>query len=131
MKDDFLLEIYTPTEVIINESIKSISLTAKEGQIKILPNHADYVTVFSSNIVDYTDINGNDKIIAVNDGILVKYGGTVCISTYSVVIGDTLEDIRQKIKDNAKAEQEKMKEINKIMKELDFYLLNNLKDLDI
>lgn len=123
------LKIYSPTEMFFDENIKKLTFQGKEGVLTILPNHIDYVSSFSTNVVNVVDKNDKEIFIALSNGVLVKYADKLRLTAYKVIIGNDLKELRDKIKEVSKNEGELEKEINKNLKQLEYYMLNNLTEL--
>ncbi len=120
------LKIYSPIEILLDQEVKQLTFEGKEGYLTILPNHIDYVSSFDTNIMSYIDIKNNKKYIALNNGILVKYSNKVRLTAYKAVFGDTIKELKQNININTENEDNIEKEINKNLKQLEYYMFNNL-----
>lgn len=120
------LKIYLPTEIFLDNDVKKLTFKGKEGYLTILPNHIDYVSSFNTNIMTFIDSNNKEGFIALNNGILVKYSNKLRITAYKAIFGSSLEDLKKKIYDNAELENDIEKEINKNLKQLEYYMYNNL-----
>ena len=120
------LKIYLPTEIFLDKSIKKLTFKGKEGYITILPNHVDYVSSFNTNIMTFVDADGKEGFLALNDGIFVKYSNRLIVTAYKAIFGDSLEDLKNKIYKNAELENDLEKEINKNLKQLEYYIYNEI-----
>ncbi|MDD2839529.1 MAG: F0F1 ATP synthase subunit epsilon [Rickettsiales bacterium] len=123
------LKIYSPIEMFLDESIKRLTFQGKEGFLTILPNHIDYISSFDTNVMNFIDMNNNKKFIALTNGILVKYADKVRLTAYKAILGNTLGELREKINQISENENNIEKEINKNLKQLEYYMLNNLTEL--
>ncbi len=123
------LKIYSPIEMFFDDNIKRLTFQGKEGFLTILPNHIDYVSSFDTNIMNIVDANNNKKFIALSNGILVKYADKVRLSTYKAILGNSLEELKTKINIISENEGNIEREINKNLKQLEYYMLNNLTKL--
>lgn len=123
------LKIYSPIEMFLDEDVKKLTFKGKEGYLTILPNHIDYVSSFETNVMTFIDKNDNEKYIALNNGILVKYSNKVRLTAYKVLIGNSIKELREKINQATELENDIEKEINKNLKQLEYYMFNNLVNL--
>jgi F-type H+-transporting ATPase subunit epsilon len=123
------LKIYSPTDMLFGDNVKKLTFRGKEGILTILPNHIDYVSSFDTNIINFVDKNDKQRFIALSNGILVKYADKVRLTAYKVVIDNNLYDLKEKIKEISNNEDKIEKEINKSLKQLEYYMLNNLTNL--
>ncbi|HSQ98226.1 MAG TPA: F0F1 ATP synthase subunit epsilon [Rickettsiales bacterium] len=123
------LKIYSPIEMFFDENIKKLTFQGKEGILTILPNHIDYVSSFDTNVINVVDKDNKEKFIALSNGILTKYADKIRLTAYKVIVGNNLNELKEKIKEISKNEGELEKEINKNLKQLEYYMLNNLTEL--
>lgn len=120
------LKIYLPTEIFLDKDIKKLTFKGKEGYLTILPNHIDYVSSFETNIITFVDTDGKEGFIALNNGTLVKYSNKLRLTAYKAIFGESLEDLKKKIYETAEFEDDIEKEINKNLKQLEYFIYNNL-----
>jgi F-type H+-transporting ATPase subunit epsilon len=126
MNTNLDLKIYSPTSIILDESIRRLTFQGKEGYLTILPNHIDYISSFESNIMTYISMDNEKKFIALNSGILVKYADKIRITAYKAIVGDSISDLKLQLKNISEIENNVEKEINKNLKQLEYYMFNNL-----
>lgn len=120
------LLVYSPFELSLEIRIVKVAVfKAKEGGFVMLPNHIDYVSSFDSTIISCVDTDNKEVFIAVNEGIITKCGEEVKVSTYSSIIGDSMEDIKIKIKEKMN-ESNSEKELNKSLKNVEYIMMNDL-----
>lgn len=120
------LKIYSPIEMLMDEEVNQLTFEGKEGYLTILPNHIDYVSSFDTNVMSYIDTKNNKKFVALNNGILVKYSNKVRLTAYKIIFGDSIKELKEKINAMVKSEDNVEKEINKNLKQLEYYMFNNL-----
>ena len=123
------LKIYSPTEILFEGNIKKINFQGKEGFLTILPNHIDYVSSFDTTIINLIDENNKEFFLALGNGVLVKYADRVRITAYKGIVAESLEKLDLKMKELNEKEDNIEKEINKNLKQLEYYMLNNLVEL--
>jgi F-type H+-transporting ATPase subunit epsilon len=93
------LKIQVPGEIIINEAVQKIVTEAHNGYFCIEPRHIDFVSALMPGLITYVDKEGKERILASDEGILVKCGREVLISTFSAIPGKDLETLRQAVTD--------------------------------
>ena len=123
------LKIYSPTEILFEDNVKKINFQGKEGFLTILPNHIDYVSSFDTTIINLIDENNKEFFLALGNGVLVKYADRVRITAYKGIIAESLEKLDLKMHELNEREGDIEKEINKNLKQLEYYMLNNLVEL--
>lgn len=101
MDTKFILSIVTPYGEMFNGEIKSVYLPSKEGEIGILPNHCDLLSLLQAGVIEVELLDGKKELIAINWGYVevahnrvdVIADGAVCIraSEDSKIQGAILE----------------------------------------
>lgn len=104
------LKVLIPTKVFLAETVQQINVEAKNGALGLLPNHIDFVTTLVPGILSYRSQGGEEVFLAVAEGILVKCGQEVLVSTIRAVKGGDLETLYQTVEQEWKQldEQQKM-----------------------
>lgn len=105
------LRVLAPIEIVVDEEVSRVSAEAPSGSFTILPRHIDYATVLVPGILTFRVhtayghpgpphlAGGADHYVAVDEGILVKRGRVVHVSTRSAVRGPSLEELRAAVTD--------------------------------
>jgi F-type H+-transporting ATPase subunit epsilon len=79
------LKVLLPTTIILNEEVMKVTAEAENGCFCLLPNHIDFVTVLVPGILSFESVTGQEIFLAVDEGILVKCGSQVLVSTRNAV----------------------------------------------
>ncbi len=102
-----VLEIITPTKVVLSEEVDEVTIPTVNGEISILPNHIDLLTkVKAGEMVIHK--NGKTELFAITGGFLEITNNHVNILADHAIHADDIEI--------AKAEQAKER-AEKAMKE--------------
>lgn len=123
------LRIYTPEKLILEEEILKITLNGNEGSFTILPKHVDYISSFSDCIITYIDKNSGVNFLAVNQGVMTKIGRNIEISTFHVILGNSLQELKDRTNEILSKSNElinKEKEINKNLKQMEFTIFKKM-----
>ncbi len=88
------LKVMMPTAIIVDETVTKILAEGGEGLFCIKPKHVDYTSALLPGILIYCDETGREVFVATDEGVLVKCGDQVMISTHHAVIGDDLQQLR-------------------------------------
>jgi F-type H+-transporting ATPase subunit epsilon len=88
-----------PSHIFLDENADKVIAEAENGQFCLLPRHADFTAVLVPGILAYWDPQGAERWVAVDEGILVKYGPEVRVATRQAVLGRNREDLRQTVDD--------------------------------
>ncbi len=92
-----LLRILLPNEVFVEAKAVKVLAEAENGHFCLEPRHVDFVTVLVPGVLTYVESSGRFWYVAVDEGILVKCGREVRVSTYKAVRGDQLEILKDKL----------------------------------
>lgn len=94
------LKVLLPTEVLIDEEATKITAEAKDGSFCLLPRHIDFLTALAPGILVFETSEAQERLLAVDEGILLKNGSEVLISTPRAVEGKNLGELRQTIQEH-------------------------------
>lgn len=95
------LRIYTPDKLFIDETITKITVYGKEGCFTILPKHIDYISSFDDCILYFEKENKDIVFVGVNQGVLVKSGREIQISTFNAINGgSSLDELKNILRIN-------------------------------
>lgn len=86
------LEIMTPEKKVVTESAEKIIAEAQNGSFCLKPRHIDFVTELVPSILMYW-VMGEEFLLALDGGILVKQANQVKVSVRHAVIGDQLHEL--------------------------------------
>ena len=115
------LKVLTPIKVLIDRPVTKVIAEAENGHFCLLPNHVDFVAALVPGILSFTTEEDEEAFalkdtadpathIAVDEGILVKCGAEVLVSTRNAVEGKNLETLKQTVVEQFQVldEQEKL-----------------------
>lgn len=69
------LELTTPERVVLEQTVRQISLPTTEGEITILENHVPLLTPLQAGEMRVLDSTGQEKLLAVAGGFVVVHPG--------------------------------------------------------
>lgn len=96
------LRILLPSHIFLDREVISVSAEAANGAFTLLPRHIDFATALVPGILSFRAREGGSTIeefMAVDEGILVKIGSEVRVSTRRAVHGPDLGRLRHLIED--------------------------------
>jgi F-type H+-transporting ATPase subunit epsilon len=93
------LKILLPTEVLLETKASKIVAEAGDGFFGLLPRHVDFVSALVPGIFTYWDKEDNEVFMAIDRGLLVKFGQEVLVSTRNAVIGSDLDELETLIQE--------------------------------
>jgi F-type H+-transporting ATPase subunit epsilon len=91
------LRVLLPTEVLVDEEVVKVIAEAQNGFFGVLPHHIDFVAALVPGILSFTDQDGRNHHVAVDEGVLVKCGSEVRVSVWNAVRGDALTDLQETV----------------------------------
>lgn len=123
------LRIYTPSQLFLEEVIKKVSVYGKEGLYTILPNHIDYVSSFENGILIFEKQDDSRVFIGVNQGVLIKCGREIQVSTFNAVYGgNSIDELKTVLETVIKKEEELIdldKKLKISLRNIEINLFNN------
>ena len=87
------LKLVTPVEIVVDREVCKVVAEADNGFFCMLPRHVDFVTALVPGILFYTPQDDSERLVAVDEGTLVKCGSQVLVSTRHAVRGGDLESL--------------------------------------
>jgi len=88
------LTLYLPDRTLIDAPVSKIIAEAADGSFCLLPRHIDFVALLVPGILSYVrPDSGSEEYAAVDEGILVKCGNDVRVSTRKAVVSGDLEKL--------------------------------------
>jgi F-type H+-transporting ATPase subunit epsilon len=91
------LKVLLPTESLINEVVSKVSAEAENGSFTLLPRHIDFTAVLVPGILAFVTEDGQEKFLAVDEGILVKQGSEVLVSTINAAQSSDLTELKRTV----------------------------------
>jgi F-type H+-transporting ATPase subunit epsilon len=104
------LKVLLPTAVLVDTEVTKVVAEAANGSFCLLPRHIDIVAALVPGLFFYTTAEGQEVFLAVDEGILVKCGAEVLVSTRNAVQGPDLGTLERTIDEQFRVldEHEKM-----------------------
>lgn len=104
------LKVLTPTQTLVDELAMRVHAEGLEGSFCLLPRHRDWVAALQPGIVGFTTAEGQERFLAVDQGVLTKCGAEVLIAVRRAVREDDLAQLRQVVENEFRQldEQEKI-----------------------
>jgi len=122
--------VRVPTEILFTEEVTGIKAEAPNGWFGILPKHVDYVTVLVPGVMTLVLVTGEEEYLAIDQGILVKCGPEVSVSTRAAVRGTNLEKLKRDVARQFEAESEREKKNLAFEAKLEADLVRGLLELE-
>ena len=94
MADSIRLEIVTPEEVVVDDSVQSIMAPGSEGGFGVLPGHTTFLSTLSPGSVQYIDEGGHERYVFVSGGFAEVLPGKVTVLAESAERGGDIDGDR-------------------------------------
>jgi F-type H+-transporting ATPase subunit epsilon len=103
------LKVMIPTRIFLDTRVQKLTAEGVNGSFGLLPNHVDFVSALARGILSFHDEHGREQHVAVMEGVLVKKGDTLLISTRRAVRDPDLATLKDTVEKEFFKEQEKEK----------------------
>ncbi len=95
--DRMELELYVPAAGLVKAAIRKLSAEGAQGAFTLLPRHIDMVTTLAPGLLSYVDDAGQERVLGIDEGTLVKCGATVRVAVLDAIEGDDLATLRDAV----------------------------------
>ncbi|MGV2829602.1 F0F1 ATP synthase subunit epsilon [Myxosarcina sp. GI1(2024)] len=124
------LKILIPTEVFLETTVEQVNAEAKNGDFGILPNHIDFVAALAPGVLSaYASDREEEIYIAIDEGILVKYGDEVLVSTKQAIRGVDLETLHRTVVEEFTHLDEQQKTIRTALAKLETGMMRGILEM--
>ena len=123
------LKILIPTVVLVNEEVTKVIAEAENGHFCLLSNHIDFLAALVPGILSFTTDGGQEIFVAVDEGILVKCGSEVLVSTRNAIKGKNLETLKQTVAEQFQMLDEKEKLTRSALAQFEASMMRHFKEL--
>lgn len=93
------LRVLLPTGMLVDQEVTKVTAEAENGSFCLLPRHIDFVAALAPGLLSFEVETGEEEFLAVDEGILVKCGAEVMVSTRNAVRGVPLGQLRQAVRE--------------------------------
>ncbi len=123
------LKVLVPTEVFVDTKTTKIVAEAENGSFCLLPHHIDFVAALVPGILSYTLENKEEVFLAINEGILVKRGNDVFVSTLQAVQDKDLETLQTTVTKKFRILDEREKLIRSALAKFEATIIRRFRDI--
>ncbi len=111
------LLVLLPTAVLIDQEVTKVIAEAENGSFCILPRHIDFVAALVPGIFSF--VSDEEEFLAVDEGILVKCGSTVTVSTRKAIRSMDLGMLKRAVREEFRSLDEREKKTRTILAKLE------------
>jgi F-type H+-transporting ATPase subunit epsilon len=105
------LKIYDLSRILLDTPVSKVVAEDGLGFFGMLPRHIDFITGLVGGILSYELPDGEVRYAALGEGVLVKAGPEVCISTTRAVLGGRISELRELLEKEFQAEDERERKV--------------------
>lgn len=102
------LKVLLPTQVLVDKEVSKVTAEAENGYFTLLPRHIDFVAALVPGLLSY-EAEGRERFLAVDEGVLVKCGSEVMVSTRNAIEGGELGELERIVEEKFKILDDKEK----------------------
>ena len=124
------LKILLPGKTFLKKEVKKITAEAENGWFCLLPKHVDFTTSLTPGILMLTTSEGKDVVLAIDEGILVKYRNEVVISTRNAIEGEDLGELKNRVEEIFIKTDEKEKDAQTALSKLEADFVRSFLNLE-
>jgi F-type H+-transporting ATPase subunit epsilon len=92
-----MLKVLLPAEILVDESVTKVHAEAINGSFTLLPRHIDFLAALVPGLLSFETEEGEEEFLAIDEGILIKQGSQVTVSTRHAVRGADLGQLEETI----------------------------------
>ena len=93
------LKVLLPSRIFLEQEVSKVVAEAENGSFCLKPRHIDFVTALVPGLLSFTTMEGEEVFIAVDEGVLVKCGHEVLVSSRQAVRGPNLGQLKQMVRE--------------------------------
>lgn len=113
------LTVLLPTGVLVDQEVTKVTAEAENGSFCLLPRHIDFLAALVPGLLSFENGTGDEEFLAVDEGILVKCGPDVMVSTRNAVRGVPLGQLRQAVKERFHSLDERERQAREVLAKLE------------
>lgn len=93
------LKVLLPTEIFADiDKVQRVVCETNEGALGLLPRRLDCVAALTPGILTYQTLGQEEAYMAIDEGILIKTGTQVLISTHHAIASSKLDELSGAVK---------------------------------
>jgi F-type H+-transporting ATPase subunit epsilon len=123
------LRVLLPEQILLDTEVRKVTAEAENGSFGLLPRHVDFVTALVPGILTFITTDEREEFLAVDEGILVKCGADVRVSTRNAVLGQELGKLKLMIEERFKQVDEFEKKSRDVLHKMEADLVRRFMEL--
>lgn len=123
------LLITVPTHVVLDEPVVKVVGESPAGSFGLLPRHLDLATLLVPGLLTFTRPDGEEAIVAVDHGTLVKVGDRIRVACRRALLAGDPQEAEQAVRERFLQESEREKLARAALARLEIDLVRRLGQL--
>jgi F-type H+-transporting ATPase subunit epsilon len=124
------LTIAVPLTVAVEAQARKVLAEGVQGYFCLLPHHVDMVTALVPGLLTYVSADGEEHFVAVDGGVLVKYGDRVAVATPQAVPGGDLGTLEETVRERFEALDERERTARAAVRKLEAGFVRRFVELE-
>ena len=124
------LKVLIPEQILLDKDIRKITAEGQNGSFCILPRHIDFLSALAPGLLSYETSDGAEEFMALDEGILVKRGSEVVVSSRRAVLGPDLEKLKETVEKQFKIRDEYEQKATMAMTKLEISFMRHIMDAE-
>lgn len=91
------LKVILPAGVLVDQAVRKVTAEAENGSFCLLPHHIDFLAALVPGLLSFENETGAEEFVAIDEGVLVKCGNEVSVSTRNAVHGAPLGHLKHAV----------------------------------
>jgi F-type H+-transporting ATPase subunit epsilon len=123
------LRVLLPTEILVDEEVVKVVAEAENGSFGLLPRHIDFTATLVPGILAFQYAEGEEEYIALDEGVLVKAGAEVTVSTQGGVRSRELGKLRDIVENSFSVRDQRERKARSASASLEADLVRRLMEM--
>jgi len=124
------LKVLLPNEVFLNRPAIKVTAEAQNGHFCLLPKHVDFVAALVPGLLAFHDEHGEEHFVAIDEGVLVKCGSEVLVSTRSAAHNGDLGRLKHLVQEQFEVLDERERLVRAASARLEAGLVRRFTEFD-
>ena len=122
------LTILLPDQMYLDEEVSKVVAEAQDGSFCLLPKHIDFAAALVPGILSFHTAQG-EQFVAVDEGVLVKQGADVRVSTRNAIRSDDLQGLKQAVRESLRRLDERERQARAALARLEADIVRGFAEL--
>ncbi|MEH1853121.1 MAG: F0F1 ATP synthase subunit epsilon [Nostoc sp.] len=123
------LKVVLPTKILMETAAIKVIAEAENGIFCLLPRHIDFVATLIPSLLSFVPPQGQEQFLAIDQGILIKYGDEITVATQNAVPGGDLEILRKTVEEEFHLIDEREKTARSVLENLEINTIRHFIEL--